>query len=246
MDLDEKVDPPVCGLCHREIDEIDAIPCDIVRASTVQVIEARSPDWRDKGFICREDYHAARRDAIKAMLLEERGELTSLDQTVIESIARHEALTSNVTDEFDSTLSFADRLSDRIAAFGGSWTFILTFCAFLILWIALNVTYFLGKPFDPYPFILLNLALSFIAALQAPLIMMSQRRQEAKDRKRSENDYRVNLKAELEIRHLHEKMDHLMVHQWERQAEIQQAQLDLLDDILRTRGSGGSTASDRA
>jgi uncharacterized membrane protein len=92
-----------------------------------------------------------------------------------------------------------------------------------------------AKPFDPYPFIFLNLILSCIAAIQAPVIMMSQNRQEAKDRRRSEHDYQVNLKAELEIRHLHEKLDHLLSHQWERLVAIQQVQLDLLSEIGRIR-----------
>jgi uncharacterized membrane protein len=99
----------------------------------------------------------------------------------------------------------------------------------------INVLSVFQEPFDPYPFILLNLMLSTLAALQAPVIMMSQRRQEQKDRLRAENDYRVNLKAELEIRQLHEKIDHQLAHQWERLTELQQLQIDLLEDRLRDR-----------
>ena len=120
----------------------------------------------------------------------------------------------------------------RDAAFGGSWTFILSFCAVLVVWMALNMTAWLFNTFDPYPFILLNLVLSCIAALQAPVIMMSQKRQETKDRLRAENDYKINLKAELEIRQLHEKIDHQLARQWERLAEMQQIQIELLEERI--------------
>jgi uncharacterized membrane protein len=121
-------------------------------------------------------------------------------------------------------------MADRIASFGGSWKFIILFMAVMVAWMTYNVVTLTGDHFDPYPFILLNLLLSCLAALQAPIIMMSQNRQDAKDRIRSENDFRVNLKAELEIRHLHEKIDHLLSRQWERMAEIQRVQLELMDE----------------
>jgi uncharacterized membrane protein len=121
-------------------------------------------------------------------------------------------------------------MSDRLASFGGSWTFISLFGVVLLVWMGFNMVAAGWSQFDPYPFILLNLVLSCLAAIQAPIIMMSQKRQEAKDRLRSENDYRVNLKAELEIRHLHEKMDHMLTRQWERLAEIQQIQLEIMQE----------------
>ena len=167
------------------------------------------------------------------MLRNERSELSALDKTVIQSIANQETLTENVEATFDERLSLGDRWADRIAAFGGSWYFIGLFGAVLLAWIAVNLLPLFGERFDPYPFILLNLVLSCIAALQAPFIMMSQRRQEAKDRLRSQNDYRVNLKAELEIRLLHEKLDHLLLKQWERLAEIQQIQMEIMEEIAQ-------------
>ena len=127
-------------------------------------------------------------------------------------------------------LSFGDRLADKVAAWGGSWGFIIGFSIFLLAWTALNTIVFARWALDPYPFIFLNLMLSMVAALQAPIIMMSQKRQEAKDRLRSLNDYQINLKAELEIRHLHEKMDHLISKQWQRLAEIQQVQLEMMSE----------------
>ncbi|MEI2685439.1 MAG: DUF1003 domain-containing protein [Cypionkella sp.] len=121
---------------------------------------------------------------------------------------------------------------------GGLGAFILSFSAALVVWMALNVTGLLFNAFDPYPFILLNLVLSSLAAFQAPIIMMSQRRQETKDRRRAENDYRVNLKAELEIRQLHEKIDHQLLRQWEKLAELQQIQIDLLEEAAHRSGKG--------
>jgi uncharacterized membrane protein len=132
-------------------------------------------------------------------------------------------------------------MADHLASFGGSWTFIIIFGSILLMWIGLNSLLLLKKPFDPYPFILLNLVLSCLAAIQAPVIMMSQNRQEAKDRLRSQYDYQVNLKAELEIRHLHDKIDHLLSNQWERLVEIQQIQIDLLSELARLRDKGKDT-----
>ena len=153
---------------------------------------------------------------------------TKLEQQVVQSLADHEVLAANIEAEFAGHRTFGERLSDQLAAFGGSWTFIIIFFVVLVVWMAFNVWAVTRDVFDPHPFILLNLVLSCLAAIQAPIIMMSQNRQEAKDRLRSENDYRVNLKAELEIRHLHEKIDHILTRQWERLAEIQQIQLEIM------------------
>jgi len=148
----------------------------------------------------------------------------------VQSLADHETLAENIQAEFEGHRTFGERLSDHLATFGGSWSFLIIFGAVLVVWMAFNAITVGKDQFDPYPFILLNLVLSCLAAVQAPIIMMSQKRQEAKDRLRSENDYRVNLKAELEIRHLHEKVDHILTRQWERLAEIQQIQLEIMQD----------------
>jgi uncharacterized membrane protein len=138
----------------------------------------------------------------------------------------------NQIDDEPSKLTLGQRVADRVADFGGSWTFIISFGFFILIWIGLNVYWFANKGFDPYPFILLNLILSCIAALQAPVIMMSQNRQEEKDRERARNDYMINLKSELEIRMLHEKLDHLMLHQQQELIEIQKVQIEMMNDIL--------------
>src|SRR2546429_8207496 len=126
-----------------------------------------------------------------------------------------------------------ERIADRVASFGGSWRFIGIAIAAIVAWLYMNSRP--GNTFDPFPFILLNLVLSCLAALQAPIIMMSQNRSEARDRLRAENDYKVNLKAELEIRHLHEKIDHLLRKQYNRLFEIQQIQIELLEEISQKR-----------
>lgn len=134
--------------------------------------------------------------------------LPDRERRVIERCARRLAVTRPVHREFDQSLTFGERLADKVAEFGGSWTFIISFGAFLLLWTATNL-WLLHHPFDPYPFIFLNLMLSTLAAIQAPLIMMSQNRAATHDRMRAEQDYEVNLKAELEIMSLHEKLDRL-------------------------------------
>ena len=143
-------------------------------------------------------------------------------------MATQETLAENTDEEFEDRRTLGERWSDHLASFGGSWTFIILFGVVLGVWMAFNLLVPEAGRFDVYPFILLNLVLSTLAAIQAPIIMMSQKRQEAKDRLRSQNDYRVNLKAELEIRHLHEKIDHLITRQWQRLAEIQELQIELL------------------
>jgi len=205
----------------------------LVSAPVAEVIRREHPAWSGDGLICQADLNRYRIRYIQGLLEEEKGELTSLERQVLESLARQETLSTDTDAEFEQELTVGERLADRIAAVGGSWLFISAFGLFLLLWIAGNSLALLHRPFDPYPFILLNLVLSCLAAIQAPIIMMSQNRQEAKDRRRSENDYRVNLKAELEIRHLHEKIDHLLSRQWERLAEIQRIQVELLSEMSR-------------
>ena len=200
-----------------------------MRAPVAALIEADVPGWSEGRFVCEDDLARYRRRHVETLLEDERGELGSLDREVLERLEKGE-LVAQSPDEVDERMTFGDRMSDRVAAFGGSWTFILSFVAVLVVWMTLNAGAWLFRPFDPFPFILLNLVLSCVAALQAPIIMMSQRRTEAKDRLRAENDYRVNLKAELEIRLLHDKIDNQLSRQWSRLAELQRVQIDLLEE----------------
>jgi len=202
-----------------------------VRPAIIERIREEKPDLPAHGFICRSDLGRFRSNYVAQMLTRERGELTQLEEDVVKSLADHETLAANIEAEFAERRTVGERLSDRLASFGGSWTFITLFFVALLIWMVFNIVVAARSQFDPYPFILLNLVLSCLAAIQAPIIMMSQKRQEAKDRLRSENDYRVNLKAELEIRHLHEKIDHILTRQWERLAEIQEIQLEMMQDL---------------
>lgn len=172
---------------------------------------------------------------VHSLLNSEQGEVSNLENDVLQSMQHHELINKNIETKFDQDWTLGERLADKIASFGGSWTFLICFAAFLVIWILVNTVMMVKHPADPYPFILLNLILSCLAAVQAPIIMMSQNRQEAKDRLRSENDYKVNLKAELEIHNLHEKMDHLLMHQWDRLAKIQEIQLDLLTEMSKKK-----------
>ncbi|GAB3178184.1 DUF1003 domain-containing protein [Telluribacter humicola] len=156
-----------------------------------------------------------------------------MDRDVMEAIRNNSILSENIQDEIEAQLTTGQKLADKIADFGGSWTFIIVFFSFLVLWMAINVFVLSARPFDPYPFILLNLILSCLAAIQAPIIMMSQNRQEQKDRQRAEHDYKISLKAELEIKLLSEKIDHLLVHQNKKLLEIQEVQINYLEDLLK-------------
>src|SRR6266496_286475 len=225
--------PLVCQICKKPKSPNNGMIGELVRPSLLEFIKKRVPEWDDKGFICLDDLGEFRKNYIKEVLEDEIGELSALDQEVIESLQQHEILSSDLSKQFETKLTFGERLSDRIASFGGSWRFIILFGAVLFGWIILNAIFLLNRGFDPYPFILLNLILSCLAALQAPVIMMSQNRVESRDRLRAENDYKVNLKAELEIRHLHEKIDHLLRRQYNRLFEIQQIQIELLEEIGR-------------
>jgi len=220
----------MCSVCGREVPARESVRLDVVRPAIIERIRHEKPDLPADGFICRGDLDQFRSTYVSQLLTRERGELTRLEQEVVKSLADHETLAENIEAEYAEQRTLGERLSDRLASFGGSWTFIILFGVVLLTWMGFNIVEAGTSQFDPYPFILLNLVLSCLAAIQAPIIMMSQKRQEAKDRLRSENDYRVNLKAELEIRHLHEKMDHMLTRQWERLAEIQQIQLEMMHE----------------
>lgn len=208
--------------------------------ATATALSADHPEIGPDALICHEDRARYRRQALEALLERERGALTDLDREVLDSLQAGLPVVEPPEVSWTEDRSFGDRAADALARFGGSWTFILSFTVVLTVWMAVNVTGLLFGTFDPYPFILLNLALSTVAALQAPVIMMSQGRQEEKDRLRAESDYKVNLKAEIEIRHLHDKIDAQLMRQWERLTAIQRLQLELLEESGRGAGDRGS------
>ncbi len=225
----------VCQICGEQKRLFDMIPADLVREPVLHLIQEHHPDWKTDGYICVKDLNKFRAQYIKNVIETDKGELTDLEEEVLNRMREHEILSENINIEFDRQLTRGEKLADIIAGFGGSWLFIIIFCSVILSWVVVNTLAIISRPFDPYPYILLNLVLSCLAAIQAPVIMMSQNRQEARDRIRAENDYRINLKAELEIRHLHEKMDHLLMKQWERLLEIQEVQMDIMEELSSRR-----------
>ncbi len=204
-----------------------------VRKSIMDEIHKEHPDFKDTDYLSLSELGYFREQYIRNSLVEELGELTKVEKQVLDYLKSDQLISNTFNEESCPNLTVGQKLADKVADFGGSWKFISIFAVFIICWMALNVFYLLNKGFDPYPFILLNLILSCIAAIQAPVIMMSQNRQEEKDRERAKNDYIVNLKSEMEIRMLHEKLDHLIVVQQERLMEMQQVQIDMLNDIIQ-------------
>jgi uncharacterized membrane protein len=221
----------LCQICGKQKKMSEVMPAELVREPLVEIIRKTHPDWSSSGFICLADLGRFRTEYVKGVLETEKGELSALEEEVMRSLREQELLSRNINIEFDQKLTLGQRLSDKLADYAGSWGFIIAFVSVLILWIIVNSVILVWRPFDPYPFILLNLVLSCLAAIQAPVILMSQNRQEARDRLRAEHDYLVNLKAELEIRNLHEKMDHLLKNQWQRLLEIQEIQTELMEEL---------------
>lgn len=173
-----------------------------------------------------------RRETARKLLRVDLEKLPLEERLIVERFISRGRIARDVMREFDAQLTFGERLADRVAGFGGSWTFILLFIAFLIGWMIFNSLVLARHAFDPYPYILLNLVLSCLAALQAPVIMMSQNRAAEKDRMQAQNDYEVNVKAELEILQLQEKLNELREHDWGALVEMQQRQIELLERVL--------------
>ena len=222
----------VCPICHLQKPKLESRAAEFVQGPVGDLIRKQNPDWGSGSEICLSCLNHFRTEYVEDALEAQRGELTSVEDAVIDSLNEQELLSRNVNAQFERELTFGERIADRVAEFGGSWRFIIIFMVMLTAWIAINSLFLLvRRPFDPYPFILLNLILSCIAAMQAPIIMMSQNRQEAKDRMRAEHDYQVNLKAEIEIRQLHFKLDQLINNSWQRLLEIQKIQMDLMGDM---------------
>jgi len=225
-------DPVLCQICKEHKKMSDMLSAEIVREPIVEKIKMTHPDWSPQGFICIADLNRYRAEYVKDVIKADKGELSTLEEQVVASMKEQALLSQNINVEYDRQRSFGEIMADKLADFGGSWVFIGIFCGVLILWLVMNSAALIMKPFDPYPYIFLNLVLSCLAAIQAPVILMSQNREEARDRLHAEQDYRINLKAELEIRHLHEKIDHLLMNQWQRLMEIQQIQMELMEELV--------------
>ncbi|MFN3772313.1 DUF1003 domain-containing protein [Cloacibacterium normanense] len=218
-------------LSGKEFPENERVSAKNIRQSLLHFINKTHPNFSKSCFLSIEEMNDYREKYISEFLNKKLGNLTEVEKQVIQSVSKNTMISTEVEEDEQKT-SFGQKLADKVAEFGGSWGFIIFFMSFLVVWILLNVFWLSNHGFDPYPFILLNLILSCIAAIQAPVIMMSQNRQEEKDRERAKKDYKINLKSELEIRELHEKIDHLIIHYQQDLLEIQKTQIDLLENIL--------------
>ena len=228
----------ICAITKKKCDPSSASRLDTISLPLNKLIKIDFPKLKDNEYVSLEQITKYRKKYLNNLIENEHGEIDILEKKVIDSISRNQILSENIESGISEELTIGEKIADKIAIFGGSWIFIISFFTFIIIWIVINIIALSSHKFDPYPFILLNLILSCLASIQAPIIMMSQNRKEQKDRKRSENDYKINLKAELEIQLLHEKIDHLMVHQNKKLLEIQQIQIDFFEDTLKQIKSG--------
>jgi uncharacterized membrane protein len=241
--MSESTATRTCAISGKTVAADDCIPFQSLRPSLYAFIRKKHPDLAEDGCIARDLLPGIQAEFVEDALSDEIGEITDLERGVIESLKENEILATHPNEEeARAPRTVGERLADRIASFGGSWKFIISFGVFIFGWILLNVLILTSRPPDPYPFILLNLLLSCLAAFQAPVIMMSQNRVEIRDRRRAEQDYQINLKAELEIRHLHEKLDHLLHQHGERLLEIQTIQTELLRQLVE-RGENAPGSS---
>jgi uncharacterized membrane protein len=223
-----------CSVCDKSFPRNKMISGELIRPEISKEIIRICPNWTNQHYICHEDLAVMRSRYIRHLLVSDKNDLTGLKNKVLNKLDDQSLLSVDMDPHLEQQLSFGDRLADMIANFGGSWKFLISFSIFMALWLGANSLIYLWQPRDPYPFIFLNLILSCLSAIQAPVIMMSQNRREAKDRVHAQHDYQVNLKAELEIRILHEKIDHLLSYQWEKMMEIEKTQLELLAELRST------------
>lgn len=222
----------ISAVSKKEFPLREKVSAATIRLKMFEYIQTKYPSFNHDSVLSVAELNLFREEYISFSLNKEFGELTQLEKNVLASMQEETILTEKLDNDNLSGRTIGQRLADKVAAFGGSWKFIISFGTFLVIWIFSNVYFLSNKGFDPYPFILLNLILSCIAAMQAPVIMMSQNRQEEKDRDRAKKDYMINLKSELEIRILHEKLDHLIQHQQQELMEIQKIQTEMLNDLL--------------
>jgi len=223
-----------CCLCRKTVPRSEVLRNAVVRPQLAAHIARRFPDrWTDTEHVCRPCLNRERLEYVTARLTEEKGALTGVEQEVAKKAELHLTIARNIDAQFQGTTTAGQHAADTVARVGGSWAFVSSFVVLLVVWMLANTFLLRQRSFDPYPYILLNLVLSCLAALQAPIIMMSQNRQGERDRLESSHDYETDLKAEIEIASLHDKVDHLLHAQWERMVELQEMQIELLTELAR-------------
>jgi uncharacterized membrane protein len=221
----------ICSLCGTTVDGRSLASPQKLENRIIDLIKADRPEWEGKRGICPTCLEQYRAKKFVGYLEAEYQKLSEIEHAVVSKITRRGRVSSLVHQDFDAKMTLGQHVADRVARFGGSWPFIGIFGGILVVWMVVNAWVLAQRPFDPYPFILLNLVLSTLAALQAPVIMMSQNRQSEKDRLHAQRDYEVNLMAEIEIRDLHDKMDSLRFKQWHELWHIQKRQIELLEHL---------------
>jgi uncharacterized membrane protein len=221
-----------CEICKKKYTHLELYPLELVNEGLLQKILSDVKSADAKGYICLPDFERYQLARSRELLQQEVGELNDSEKEVLSSLGAKKLLAASTNLQYDRTLTLSQKVADHISDFGGSWKFIGIFGLLLMIWIGINSWILIEGTFDPYPYIFLNLVLAVITALQAPIIMMSQNRQEQKDRITAENDYKVNLKSELLILQLTAKIDHLMKKQWMRMLEHQQMQIEAAQAVL--------------
>jgi uncharacterized membrane protein len=220
-----------CQVCQQSKPTSQLLPARVAHGGVLDLIAKDHPDWKNDGYICHACLNQYRTAYVQRLMEKDLGELDELEREVVKSLRDNALLSENLNEEYERTLTFGDRVADKVATFGGSWKFIIWFFVFFAAWVLGNTVLVFARPLDPYPFIFLNLILSLLAAIQAPIILMSQNRQEDRDRIRAENDYQLNLKSEMEVRIISEKLDQLLHQEMRRFMEIQQIQMEMLNEM---------------
>jgi uncharacterized membrane protein len=220
-----------CEICKKNFSMNNLIPVPLFRKGFMETVLKKYPTINLEGFVCHPDFDKLNSYHYSIVLEREMGELTDLEREVLQSLQDHTPLSENIAEEYAEKMTIGEKLADMIAEFGGSWKFIILFITIILVWMLVNTFFIYFNVFDPYPFILLNLFLSCLAAMQAPVIMMSQNRQSAKDRLKMESDYQINLKSELQIRHINARLNHLMNFCWRHFNQIKENHEDMFEDL---------------
>lgn len=221
----------ICAICGNRFTIMEGLFLrDLSDLLKEQVLKTNSYA-KDSSFICLKDMQKLRIARMQTIIDQDLRIDQKMSDELKKELEKDTYVITNINDTVYGKRTTGQRLADAVAKFGGSWGFIITFTIILVVWMTINVVHLFGVHFDPYPFILLNLFLSCVAAIQAPIIMMSQNRQAERDRFDSENDYKTNMKSEMEIRILHKKLDQLNEVQWPHILDIQKMQIEVLSEI---------------
>jgi uncharacterized membrane protein len=227
-------------ISKKEFPVSERVSAKTLRPSIFNNIQKENPQFSLDSYISLSEVKYYIKKALSDYLVSKIGELSDLEKTVLASVTDSNTLIDKLKIGDEQQPTIGERIADKVASFGGSWTFIISFGAFILVWIVINVYWFLNRGYDPYPFILLNLILSCLSALQAPVIMMSQNRTEDRDRTSAKNDYMINLKSELEIKNLNEKVDYFIDSLQQEYLELQKFHNNIIDALNRIEMKSGN------